>query len=216
MIDYNFPDSLMNSDRREEVLGSYTSRKLRFDGRNALKGREGTLDGYLRHMKGQPVHFLEIGSFEGRSAVWFFKNILTHEESTLTCIDVCVPPASYNLVSNLMTLGVLHTKRCELISKPSSIALRSLPYNHFDFVWIDGNHATANVLEDAVLSFPLLKVGGWMGFDDIGWQAEPPDVTDAPEPAVKAFTQCYKRMLKCADQGLIYFIEKIEHTPLES
>src|SRR4051812_13759617 len=32
-------------------------------------------------------HLLEIGSFEGRSAVWMLENLVVHPLSTLTCID---------------------------------------------------------------------------------------------------------------------------------
>src|SRR5947209_18253353 len=32
--------------------------------------------------------FLEIGSFEGKSTCWLLQNILTHETSRITCVDV--------------------------------------------------------------------------------------------------------------------------------
>ena len=38
----------------------------------------------------------------------------------------------------------------------------------FDLIYIDGEHHAASALEDAVLTFPLLKVGGAMVFDDCG------------------------------------------------
>ena len=38
---------------------------------------------------GQPnLEFLEVGSFEGRSACWLLKHALTGEGSRLTCIDL--------------------------------------------------------------------------------------------------------------------------------
>ena len=43
----------------------------------------------LRPFKGKPdIHYLEIGVFEGRSAVWMLENILTHPSSKLTGIDI--------------------------------------------------------------------------------------------------------------------------------
>mmetsp|Transcript_28592 Transcript_28592/g.83687 ORF Transcript_28592/g.83687 Transcript_28592/m.83687 type:complete len:131 (-) Transcript_28592:330-722(-) len=36
----------------------------------------------------------------------------------------------------------------------------------FDFVYVDGGHSPADVLSDAVLAFPLLRVGGVLVFDD--------------------------------------------------
>lgn len=33
------------------------------------------------------LNVLEIGSYEGRSAVWMLENLLTHHDSTITCVD---------------------------------------------------------------------------------------------------------------------------------
>ena len=43
---------------------------------------------WLRPLAGQPTQVLEIGSYEGRSAVWLLQEILTHPESRLTCVDI--------------------------------------------------------------------------------------------------------------------------------
>jgi len=43
---------------------------------------------YLSVYKGkEDLSFLEIGSFEGRSAVWLLETILTDDTAKLTCID---------------------------------------------------------------------------------------------------------------------------------
>ena len=39
------------------------------------------------------LHILEIGSFEGRSTIWFLENLLKNSKSTITCID---PWTSYS------------------------------------------------------------------------------------------------------------------------
>lgn len=41
--------------------------------------------------------------------------------------------------------------------------------NHYDYIYIDGDHHASSVLEDAILSFPLLKQDGIMIFDDYNW-----------------------------------------------
>jgi hypothetical protein len=47
----------------------------------------------LRGFKGKAnVHALEVGSFEGRSALWFLENILTHPTDSITCVDIWVGP----------------------------------------------------------------------------------------------------------------------------
>ena len=43
---------------------------------------------HLAEFKGKPdVHFLEVGTYEGRTALWFLDNILTHPTSTMTIVD---------------------------------------------------------------------------------------------------------------------------------
>jgi predicted O-methyltransferase YrrM len=44
---------------------------------------------WLGHLAGKPhVRFLEVGSYEGRSAVWLLDNVLTHETASLVCLDI--------------------------------------------------------------------------------------------------------------------------------
>lgn len=38
------------------------------------------------------LNFLEIGSFEGRAAVWLLDHILTHQTTRLTCVDAFAEP----------------------------------------------------------------------------------------------------------------------------
>lgn len=42
---------------------------------------------HLGPLDGRPVRCLEIGSHEGRSALWIVQHLLSHPDSTLTCID---------------------------------------------------------------------------------------------------------------------------------
>jgi hypothetical protein len=43
----------------------------------------------LQELRGRAdIHALEIGSFEGRSALWFLENILTHPAASITCVDI--------------------------------------------------------------------------------------------------------------------------------
>ena len=53
--------------------------------------------------------------------------------------------------------------------EPSQVVLRRLPLETYDIIYIDGSHATSDVLEDAVLSYRLLKPGGLLIFDDYHW-----------------------------------------------
>ena len=49
--------------------------------------------------------------------------------------------------------------------------LKKLNKNYYDFIYIDGDHTNEGVFIDSVLSFPLLKNGGIIIFDDYLWSS---------------------------------------------
>lgn len=57
----------------------------------------------------------------------------------------------------------------------------------FDLAYIDGLHMGFNVLQDAVLTWNKLKVGGFMIFDDYLWEHQVLDRTLTPKDAVDGF-----------------------------
>ena len=71
--------------------------------------------------------------------------------------------------------------------------------NYFDFIYIDGSHQAPDVLCDAILGFKLLKVNGFIAFDDYLWQEQLPYGTDpirCPKPGIDAFTNIYCRKIQ--------------------
>ncbi len=88
----------------------------------------------------------------------------------------------------------------------SAVALRDLHAKgfagKFDFIYVDGSHQAADVLEDLVLSFPLLRRGGLVICDDYTWQRQRPgqeDLLDTPKLAINSFTAIYRRRLRFVD-----------------
>lgn len=60
-----------------------------------------------------------------------------------------------------------------------------------DLIYVDGDHRAPEVLQDAVLGFELLNIGGVMLFDDsVVWRYKG-DITNSPKIAVDNFIQCY-------------------------
>jgi hypothetical protein len=112
------------------------------------------------------VRFLEIGSFEGRTSTWLLDNVLTGEGSNLTCVDV---NPTDNLEHNLSK----HTDKVTVIKSFSHIFLKSNDIA-YDFIYIDGDHNAPGVLEDAILSWRSLKVGGIIYFDDYEMKIKDP------------------------------------------
>ena len=138
---------------------------------------------HLLHLANNPnLNFLEVGSWEGMSACWLLDNILTHESSTITCIDTFEgePKVEYDdeiksveksLASlektfdiNLVKTGV-SKKVTKIVGKSQNI-MRLLLLNNYDMLYIDGSHLVSDILTDAILGWGLIKVGGLIIFDD--------------------------------------------------
>jgi len=149
----------------------------------------------LAEFRGKPnVHYLEIGAYEGRSVVWMLENIATDQSARVTVVDVFDRPYKDKYFANLERTGA--ADKVTTIANFSQVALRSLPLDSFDIIYIDGSHAKEDVLEDAVLSWRLLKEGGILIFDDYRWagcfvEGTCDAPTDFPKTAIDAFTQCF-------------------------
>ncbi len=161
----------------------------------------------LGHLKGKPnVQFLEIGSFEGRSAIWFSQNILTGEGSSITCIDLFGDRLDRFFDHNVKATGV--DQRVHKIKAKSQEALRQMPRQPvFDFVYIDGCHLATCTLADAVLSWDLVKVGGIVMFDDYGWNLDRPPA-ERPKTAVDAFLETFAPHVEVIERGYTLALRK--------
>jgi predicted O-methyltransferase YrrM len=154
----------------------------------------------LEYWINKPVNMLEVGSFEGRSSVWFLTEVLTDPDSKITCVDwfngseehehdgLDVSNIQKIFESNIEQTGVAG-KVTKLIGKSQEI-LRTLPIDNFQIIYIDGSHKASDVLEDAVLSFRLLKSGGVMMFDDYEWPRNQPE-TEKPKLGIDSFLTAY-------------------------
>lgn len=146
---------------------------------------------YLDAFKSKPVHFLEIGSFEGKSALWLLENILTHKHSTLTCIDnFSYKNTEQKLKNNLRE----YKDKVTILKGDSSDVLKTLKNNSYDFIYIDANRHSQHVLEDAVLSFILLKPEGIIIFDDYTNNKEHDN--NCPKPGIDSFLDIYADKIK--------------------
>jgi predicted O-methyltransferase YrrM len=166
----------------------------------------------LARWKGKPgVHYLEIGSYEGRSAVWMLENILTDPTATLTAIDVFDGPYTEKYVANINRTGA--AKKVTTITDFSQHALRELQPDSYDIIYIDGSHAKQDVLEDAVLSWRLLKEGGLMIFDDYRWagcfvEGTSDRPSDFPKTAIDAFVACFGDQLEVIHNSYQILVRK--------
>jgi predicted O-methyltransferase YrrM len=160
------------------------------------------------------IKMLEIGSYEGRSTVWFLDNLLRNEKSTITCIDPWMDYSqdekslnSYdsetsewkfgtNKIIDTFLYNIETSNKSNKVIVERGLSSKVLPKlllneNKYDIIFIDGNHVAPFVLLDAVLSWDLLKVGGIMIFDDYLWMPEK-HKSLTPKIAVDSFIEVFE------------------------
>lgn len=112
---------------------------------------------------------LEIGSFEGRSTLWLCENILTADDCRIDCVDLFAPDPVYgDYHARFRRNTAAHAHKIVEHAGDSFNALRKVE-GAFDIIYIDGWHSAFGAMADGVMSWPLLKVGGVMIFDDYLW-----------------------------------------------
>lgn len=112
---------------------------------------------------------LEIGSFEGRSTLWLCEHILTAADSRIDCLDLFATDPVYGDYRARFRRNIAaHAHKVREFAGCSFDGLRRVD-GPYDIVYIDGWHSAFGALADGVMSWPLLKVGGVMIFDDYLW-----------------------------------------------
>ncbi|SJZ44962.1 Methyltransferase domain-containing protein [Enhydrobacter aerosaccus] len=159
---------------------------------------------FLRALTGTACNLLEIGCYEGRATCWLIQNIATHPDARITCIDIVRQPCFGFNVDAVGGGG-----KVSFVQGMSRSALRELPLDHFDFIYVDGAHATVEVLEDAVLSFRLLKAGGILAFDDYKWDDSRFRRDGLPKPAIDSFLKIYAKKIYVLFKGYQVWVRKI-------
>ncbi|QTN32413.1 class I SAM-dependent methyltransferase [Akkermansiaceae bacterium] len=152
-----------------------------------------------------PVRALEIGAFDGVSANVMLDSIFTHPDSTVDTIDpYLADPTTPQVGPHTRALFEENTRRgCHggrvrlHVGKSLEVLTRMLAdgaVESFDVVFIDGSHRGADVLTDAVLSWPLLRPGGILIFDDYDWGGSI-SPHRRPKEAIQAFEAAFVESL---------------------
>lgn len=126
-----------------------------------------------------PLRILEIGSWEGRSTLFF----LTYfPNAHLTAVDTWEGSDEwhYNATSNLSDLEARFDHNVGLgggnVTKRKGSSLYMLPKlldekQTFDLIYVDGSHYADDAVTDAINAWRLLEAGGTIIFDDVMWPA---------------------------------------------
>lgn len=157
------------------------------------------------------MQILEVGSWYGASALSWGQGLelFNQVKGTITCIDAWIPffdrkthqndvytametalsaDTVYNIyLHNINTLP--KTINCQHLRGKSNHLLNILRKNHFDVVFIDGDHTYTAVKNDIELSLDLVKEGGVICGDDLNLQLHQVDEANARVNAQQDFIQ---------------------------
>lgn len=157
----------------------------------------------------EPRRFLEVGTFEGRSAFWTLKNLLTWPDDVLTCVDSFYPRFDDNadpdyekrFLANLDESG--EGRRVRILVGESGHVLRQLYRDAYHGIYLDGAHDAPRVLQDLVLSWDLLQQDGILIVDDYGW-----DKGRGVAEATDAFLKIFETRLDIVHKGYQVMVQK--------
>jgi predicted O-methyltransferase YrrM len=140
--------------------------------------------------------YLEIGSYEGNSALYVSSNF---PASTVTCVDSWQAVDQYegqdfriiekNFDSNLQGLSNIN----KIKSTSDSFFIKNKII--FDFIYIDGNHKFEYVFKDCENALRFLNKGGILVCDDYIWSYYK-ELLDNPCYAVNSFIKKNIREIK--------------------
>ena len=156
----------------------------------------------------RPAEILEIGSYEGRSAIAFL-NLLPG--SRLTSVDAEIGPGAaergVRLRNNLQPFG----SRVKFLKALSLDVLPRMLVNNrqFDVIYIDGSHLRDAVVADTMLAWPLLRVGGLLIWDDYLWRSHLP-AEQRPQPAIDWFLDRFEGSYDLLQKGSQVIVQKKE------
>ena len=116
-------------------------------------------------------HILEIGSYEGRSALFFLQFF---SNSKITCVDTWSGSDehlnyNFNIIEENFDKNTLSFKNNLTKYKMTSDNFFQNNSKIFDLIFIDGDHFYDQVLRDINNAWKVLKNGGFLILDDYLW-----------------------------------------------
>jgi predicted O-methyltransferase YrrM len=166
-------------------------------------------------------NFLEIGSFEGRSAVWTIENMM-EDGGEIVCIDTWeggsehvngeMDGAELRFQQNITLVRSKFPNRAVVSLRSTSVEGLAGLLAHkkqFEFIYIDGSHLAKDVLTDACMAWPLLKSKGFMVFDDYLWKPQGFTLLQRPKVAIDAFVNMFEDELNIAYSGYQLIVRKV-------
>lgn len=167
------------------------------------------------------TRFLEIGSFEGKSATFFISEVFEEGRTyEFFCLDTWEGGEEHDTVDMVTTERLFdHNVNIALSRNPGkSVNVRKVKeLSHlglsrlmslglvgtFDFIYVDGSHQCADVMSDLIMSFHLLRVGGIVACDDYAWFPDRREgrLLHSPKMAIDTFGNIFWEKMAFVQMG---------------
>jgi predicted O-methyltransferase YrrM len=175
------------------------------------------------------MHCLEVGAWEGRSAIYLVENYCNGNRSYVDSVDTWSGSVEhsksstdtlyerfiYNLQQHIEEAKVRVNRgySSDILMKFVQ-EVRDGSRDQYNLIYIDASHVAKDVLMNSVLAWELLKVGGIMLFDDYKWDHYTKTPPMTPEPAIDGFLASYSTMYKILHKGYQMHIMKTADYPV--
>lgn len=164
---------------------------------------------FLPNYGDEPKICLEIGALYGGSSVYILENFCKKEGSYHYIMDINTNEYIENNINP-------YKHKVTYLLGESADSFKTFQHEgktkeFLDFIYIDGNHMSKYVLEDAVNAFYCLKNNGYIIFDDYGGGLEQEQYLQVKTGA-DAFYHGYHKYLDIIHNGYQVIMKKINFT----
>lgn len=167
---------------------------------------------YLRK-KREDFKYLEIGSYEGNSAIFVAENF---KKSQICCVDHWFGHEKYydhqdfSKIEKNFDFNVKDYRNIVKVKKKSDNFFLENKKNNFDVIYIDGDHTAKQVYKDCINAWNCLKVNGILILDDYIWKFFD-KIEDNPCYAINLFLKKINRQFKIlqVSKSQIFLMKKI-------
>ena len=134
-------------------------------------------------------------------------NLLQNQNSQLHCVDVFAGDYAERFSSNIAERPDAHKVAIHKKTSFDFLVNFLAGVERADFIYVDGSHRAADVLEDLILSFRALKPGGLLISDDyLGGPGKGNDLTlGTPKIAIDAFTTILETGRICGGAAAVHW-----------
>jgi hypothetical protein len=149
----------------------------------------------------KPINYLEIGAHSCVNVLSVARLYASHPNSRIWCVDPWTDYDQYREYKGqqehsygCFTRNIDNFELAEKVTALRGFSHEKIPElqdDFFDIIYIDGNHEPDFVMEDAVLSFRKLKVGGVLIVDDYGF-----DGPDGTSRGIDGFLSGYHKRIE--------------------